>query len=86
MLEHEKWLELAQEDLKKAKYTLRGKFYRGVMFDCQQASEKALKAYLAFKNKPIIKTHDLIKLLESCVSFDNEFKKRTAKLHIPISP
>lgn len=73
---HEEWLELAKEDLRKAKYTLRGNFYRGVMFDCQQASEKALKAYLAFKNKPVIKTHDLIKLLESCTIFDNEFKKK----------
>jgi HEPN domain-containing protein len=45
------------------------------MFDCQQASEKALKGYLVFKNKPVIKTHDLIKLLESCTSFDSEFRK-----------
>lgn len=39
------------------------------------AAEKALKGYLAFKNQPIQKIHDLTKLLEICQKFDQGFDK-----------
>ncbi len=39
----------------------------------QQTAEKAVKAYLVFKQQPIPKTHDLEKLLMSCVKDDSTF-------------
>lgn len=44
--------------------------------------EKTLKAYLVFKNYPIMKTHDLIQLLEMCMSFLNERVKGITSRHI----
>ncbi len=34
------------------------------VYHCQQAAEKALKAYLAFRDQPLERTHDLERLLE----------------------
>jgi len=76
MQEHEKWLKIAQDDLKGAKIILEHELYAKVAFDCQQAVEKALKGYLAFKGQETIKTHDLVKLLRLCATFDAEFHKK----------
>ncbi|MGH2352187.1 MAG: HEPN domain-containing protein [Chloroflexota bacterium] len=42
-------------------------------FHCQQAAEKALKAYLAWQNEPFRKTHNLRELVQQCVSLDGAF-------------
>lgn len=76
MQEHEKWLKIAQEDLLAAKGLLTLELFSSVTYHCQQAAEKSLKAYLVFKKHVAVKTHDLIKLLELCMSFDQEFKKK----------
>lgn len=76
------WLVKAFDDLKWANYGLKGKFYPQVCFGAQQAAEKALKAYLLFCNKIPPKTHSLIKLLEECVSFDNQFIRFKDNLNI----
>jgi HEPN domain-containing protein len=43
----------------------------------QQSAEKMLKAYLLVKQprEKIARTHDLIKLLESCIKHDSTFEK-----------
>lgn len=76
MLEHERWLRIVKEDLAAAKLLLKGELFSSVTYHSQQAAEKSLKAFLVFKNRPIIKTHDLLKLLELCISIDSDFKKQ----------
>ena len=75
MQEHEHWLKIANEDLKMAKLALSQELFSPLTYHCQQAAEKALKGDLIFKKQPIIKTHDLEKLLEICLNFDKNFIK-----------
>jgi HEPN domain-containing protein len=70
MLEHEKWLRIAQEDLLAAKELIKVELFSTVTYHCQQSAEKALKGYLAFKNHEVLKSHDLNKLVGSCKKFD----------------
>lgn len=76
MHEHERWLEIVREDLAAAKGLLKLGLFSTVVYHCQQAAEKTFKAYLVFKEQPILKTHDLIKLLESCIKIDSGFQKQ----------
>jgi HEPN domain-containing protein len=39
-------------------------------FRCQQAAEKALKAFLAWHDVPFRKTHDLAEISQQCVALD----------------
>lgn len=75
MLEHKKWVRIAQENLQMAKLALPQKLFSPLTYHCQQATEKALKGYHVFKKQPIMKTHDLAKLLETCLVFDRDFEK-----------
>lgn len=76
MQDHEKWLRIAKEDLLAAKALIKIELYLAAVYHCQQAAEKSLKAYLVLKKHPVIKTHDPIKLLESCMIFDHDFHKK----------
>lgn len=75
MLEHEKWLSIAREDFEVARLALSSQYFSSATYHCQQCAEKALKGYLCFKGEQITKTHDLIKSLEQCMEFDQEFRK-----------
>jgi len=75
MREHEKWLKIVDQDLKSAKALLKVELFSTANYHCQQAAEKALKAYLVFKNHKIIKTHDLVKLVVKCFQFDKTFER-----------
>lgn len=75
MLEHEKWLHIAQDDLRMAKLALPQELFSPLTYHCQQAAEKALKGYHVFKKQQVMKTHDLAKLLETCLVFDRDFEK-----------
>jgi HEPN domain-containing protein len=44
------------------------------LFHCQQAVEKALKAFLAFHEKPFRKTHDLSDLGAGCLAIDETLR------------
>ncbi len=67
----------AKEDLEAAKYLCnREKFSEEiVLFHCQQAVEKALKAYLDFKGVRYPKSHDIEALLSLCQDKDISFKQ-----------
>jgi len=69
------WLEVAQEDLKAAKGLLKLGLFSSVTFHSQQAAEKSLKAYLIFNEQQILRTHDLLLLLELCLKIDKSFEK-----------
>lgn len=72
---HEDWLVKAEHDLLSSK-----KLYAGndpildtAVYHTQQCAEKSLKAYLAFRGEPTIKTHDLNELVNHCTDFDPSF-------------
>jgi HEPN domain-containing protein len=73
MQKHEHWLAIAQEDLASAKH-LNIVPFMTALFHIQQCAEKALKAYLVFKKDSIMKTHDLVRLVDVCVEMDREFE------------
>ncbi len=58
------WLEQAESDLKSAEYNLNGRKLDVASYLCQQAAEKALKAFCIKIHNKLWKTHDLIKLAE----------------------
>ncbi len=75
MPRHEYWLRISKENLKAAKTLVKVELFSSVLFHCQQSAKKALKAYLAFNGSKIIKTHDLVLLLEVCMECDYKFIK-----------
>lgn len=75
MPEHKRWLHVARIDLLSAKGLLNLDLFTTAIYHCHQAAEKSLKAYLALKGRPIVKTHDLIELVDSCKQFDATFEK-----------
>lgn len=75
MQRHEAWLSLAEDDLKVVKLILNSdEIVLGpVFFHIQQCAEKALKAYLIFKDQNVRRTHDLVVLVETCAEIDEDF-------------
>lgn len=75
MLDHSIWLEFAFNDLKAAQILINNDspLIQPALVLSQQAAEKALKAYLLYSNKPIIKTHDLLRLVNKCEKLDSDF-------------
>ncbi len=74
------WLSKAGHDLSAAR--LLGDNQAGLLdvavYHCQQAAEKALKAFLAANNHPVERTHDLKLLVSLCSSFDSSMAQWTA--------
>ena len=70
------WIIKASGDLRAARKLIKDDDYTLDMaaYATQQVAEKALKAFLMHKQKPLFKTHDLIKLLEACVESDTTFE------------
>ncbi len=66
------WLARAADDLQAADQLLSGSSaLPGVaVFHCQQAAEKAMKAFLAWHDVPFRKTHDLEEIGEACLAID----------------
>jgi HEPN domain-containing protein len=65
------WLLKAQTDLLSARRLAAGDdpLYETAVYHCQQAAEKAVKAYLVFNDRRSRKTHDvedLVKMAEQC--------------------
>jgi HEPN domain-containing protein len=66
------WLRKASSDLRCAEIDLVAQpaVPEDAVFHCQQAIEKALKAFLVWHDVPFQKTHDLGKLGKQAVEFD----------------
>ncbi len=62
------WVRRARSNLIRARTPLEGVFLEDLCFDAQQAAEKALKAFLAFKEIPFPYVHDLSLLVDLIVS------------------
>lgn len=69
-----RWLDQGKHDLESAKNNLENvKFYSDACFMSEQASQKALKAYLLFKGERYVLSHSVKELAESCAEYDKEF-------------
>ncbi len=71
------WLARAETDLRAARVDL-GAFpplVGDALFHCQQAVEKALKAFLTAHDTPFRKTHDLDELTIACGRIDPELER-----------
>ena len=64
------WLDRALRDLRAARLLIAGDSHAEALFHCQQAVEKALKAFLTFHQKPFRRTHDLSDLSPDCLTID----------------
>jgi len=66
------WLSKAAIDLRGAELDLAAipPLLEDVLFHCQQATEKAFKAFLTYHQRPFRKTHNLEELGESCLTID----------------
>lgn len=58
------WFRQAKNDLEWAHYSMNGNFFSQVCFICQQAAEKALKAYCLFMGYDSVRTHSLFQIIK----------------------
>ncbi len=68
------WLRKAELDLRAAAHEMSAAesgLWSDVVFHAQQATEKALKAFLALHDVPFRKTHNLEELGRQCVAVDS---------------
>lgn len=74
---HEEWQYKAQNDLDSARLLFNsGKNLLDIcVYHTQQWAEKALKAFLVYKEQEIDKTHNLITLISKCKIFDINFEE-----------
>jgi HEPN domain-containing protein len=64
------WLHRANRDLTAARLLLDGDALDEALFHCQQAAEKAIKAFLTLHQMHFQKTHDLGELAHQCLRID----------------
>lgn len=69
------WLAKAEEDISVARLLIRQerRLYSAAVYHCQQAAEKALKAWLTAHETVFPKTHDLELLLHLCAQTEENF-------------
>jgi HEPN domain-containing protein len=68
------WLSKAELDLKAAGHEMSAPelgLWGDVLFHCQQAAEKSMKAFLAWHDVPFRKTHNLEELGQQCLAMDD---------------
>ena len=75
MAVYEEWLLKAKRDLDTAKVLLENAFHDTAIYHTQQCAEKALKGYCVYRLQPLIKTHDLEKILKICINLDLDFQE-----------
>lgn len=71
------WLKKAANDLRGADIDLAANppLIEDMLFHCQQAAEKALKAFLTAHDRVFRKTHDLDELATACEAVDTTLKE-----------
>ena len=69
------WLIKSQRDIGSARRLMEGQepYLDTAVYHCQQAAEKALKAFLTARDMTFEKTHNLVALLALCAPFDPGF-------------
>jgi HEPN domain-containing protein len=71
------WLTRASHDLQAARIlaTADNPLLDAAIYHCQQAAEKALKAWLQSKDDPFPKTHDIEELVEQAAKLNPDFQQ-----------
>jgi HEPN domain-containing protein len=71
------WLAKSRDDLRSALWLSEANppLLAQLLFHCQQAAEKALKAFLAWHNSPFHKTHSIEAIGEQCLQSDATLKQ-----------
>ena len=69
------WLTKAARDLRMADLAIGGtpSLRDMAVFHCQQAAEKAVKAFLVWSNQPFRRTHDIRGLVKLCIVIEPAF-------------
>ncbi len=77
MQRHKEWLSFAEDDLKAAKLMLFNEeiILGPALYHTQQCAEKAIKAFLIYKDKPLRRIHDLVELVHLCIELDGDFEE-----------
>jgi len=75
--EIQRCLTKSQHDLGSASRLMEGDepYLDTAVYHCQHAVEKAIKAYLIYRDIVFEKTHNLTALLASCIPLGSQFKK-----------
>ena len=73
LAEGARWLRQAEQDLLDAQFNREGERYNLACFLCQQAAEKAVKAYLYHRGSEDVWGHSLIDLCEDAKVFEMFF-------------
>ncbi len=74
LLNAQRWLKQSQHDLERADRDKEDKFYSDCCFMSEQASQKALKAYLFFTGERSVAIHSLVKLVVASTEKDKDFE------------
>lgn len=74
------WFDYAQKDLNAAVALNESDIVGYALYHIEQATEKALKAYLIATNTKFALTHDLVPLLNSCCKNDAQFQNFSADI------
>lgn len=81
------WLTKAQHDLGSAQWLAKAvnPYFDTAIYHCQQAAEKALKAFLVYHDADFEKRHNLTVLVDLCVAIDSSFQnfQETAAILTP---
>ena len=83
------WIAFAQRDVQAADVLQRNGIYAESCFHSQQATEKALKAFLLYHGQTPPRIHDLLDLLARCLTFDatlNAFQAECTTLNQYYAP
>jgi HEPN domain-containing protein len=91
--EAEAWLAKAVDDLECATVLAASGHGENALYHCQQAAEKALKAFLTWHDQPFRKTHNLLELgdavngeqvleAKACAAIDPTIMATAASLHV----
>lgn len=75
-INYQDWIRRAEQDIRVLRTLNKSGFEEmedSVCYNCQQAAEKLLKAFLLMKENKFVKTHDLVYLLGQCSRFDEQF-------------
>lgn len=68
-----RWLKQAEAEIKDAGFLAKSRRYYLALFLCQQAADKALKAFLYYKELEPVFTHSVSKLLDMAADIDKDF-------------
>jgi HEPN domain-containing protein len=76
------WLQRTSQDMRAAAHGLQASppLMDDVVFHCQQACEKAMRAFLIWHGVPYRETHDLAEIGAECVEMDPSLEQIVARV------